>query len=129
MRKIPLILSMLVYFLIGIGHAETIVFEGTPLVRNSSSAEEAKNELVQGESQTNYKLIISKEGDEYVWFSREKKKLTRIRSDAFDYFVNPEGSGYIKIAKDENGKYLYMEHMSFGLQTITYWGTSETFKP
>jgi len=111
MRKMILIFIMLFCLLVEIGQAETIVFEGTPLVRNLSSAEETKNEQIQGESQINYKLIISKEGDEYIWFSREKKKLTRIRSGAFDYFVNPEGSGYIKIAKDENGKYLYMEHM------------------
>lgn len=129
MRKISLILIMLVYFLVGIGQAETIVFEGIPLVRNSSSMEESRNEQVQGENQVNYKLIIRKKGDEYIWFSREKKKLTYIQSGAFDYFVNPDGSGYMKIVKGENGKYLYMEHMSIGLQTITYWGVSEKFEP
>ena len=110
-------------------YSETIVFEGIPLVKNSSSIENSLNEQVSGEEQINYKLIITKKGKDYMWFSREKKKLVHSKNGVFDYFVNPEGSGYIKIAKTSNGKYLYLEHMSIGLQTVTYWGVAEEFKP
>jgi hypothetical protein len=129
MKKIFFIALISFCFLVELGQAETIVFEGTPLIKNSASAEGTNNEQVQGEDQTNYKLIITKEGNEFIWFSREKKKLKHVKSGAFDYFVNLDGSGYIKITKAENGKYLYLEHMSIGLQTITYWGISEKFEP
>jgi len=110
-------------------HAKQIVFEGTPLTRNSSSDESTKNEQVAGKTQLDYKLIITKDGGDYIWFSRERKNLIHSKSGVYDYFVNPDGSGYIKITRMVDGKYLYLEHMSLGLQTITYWGIADKFEP
>lgn len=130
MRKIlSLLLALLFMVFIFNGYTETIVFEGMPLVRNSASVENSINERVKGEKQINYKLIITKEGKNYIWFSREKKKLKYSKRGALHYFINPEGRGYIKISKARGGKYLYLEHMSRGLQTITYWGTADKLKP
>jgi hypothetical protein len=110
-------------------YAEQIVFEGTPFMRNSSSTETAVNEELSGEAQINYKLIITKDDKGYIWFSRDKKRLHHTKSGIFDYFVNPDGSGYIKISKAENGQYLYLEHMSLSFQTISYWGIADKFEP
>ena len=58
-----------------------------------------------------------------------KKVLKHIQSGLFDYFVNPEGSGYVKISKMADGKYMYMESMNMLFKIITYWGTADRFEP
>ncbi len=120
MKKIWL---LIVFCLLTINcYAKTIVFEGIPTIRNSSSFEGTINERIRGKEQIKYKLIITKKGNDYIWFSREKKKLKYSKSGIFHYFVQLDGSGYIKITKTDEGSYTYLEHMNFGFQTITYWG-------
>lgn len=104
--------------------ADQIVFEGTPVVRARGSLEKSYNEQLSEKGQEEYKLIIVKTGDDYIWRSRENKKLVYHKSGIYDYFNQPEGAGYIKITKNEDG-YVYMEHIHLGLETITYWGISE----
>lgn len=122
MKKILLILFLFLN-LSGLSIAESIVFEGAPHKRNSSFAsQDSFDKSMTGEEKTIYKLIITKDDQNYIWFTRDKKRLLHYHSGIYDLFVNPEGSGYIKITKTEDGKYLYFEHMSLGLDTITYWG-------
>lgn len=128
MKKI--IIGVAFLFLIGSSaYSESIVFEGSPDITNSSSPEETFNMPMAGNDRLNYKCVIAKEGDDYVWLSREKVKLNHIKSGLFDYFVNPDGSGYVKITKMSDGKYQYMESMNMLFKIITYWGTADKFEP
>jgi len=121
MRKIMTALFILIA-VAGCSFAEKIVFEGTPQYRCSTSFDKDVRDKIVGEDQINYKVLITKDENGYLWSSREKRSLNHNLSGIYQYFVNPQGSGYIKLVKNEDGSYSYMEHMTSGLQTITYWG-------
>ena len=122
MNKI-LVALFLLLAIAGCSFAEKVVFEGNPLYKCSSSYDQDIRDKIEGEAQTNHKVIITKDNSGYLWSSREKKYLEHNLSGIYHYFVNPLGSGYIKITKNEDGRYSYMEQMTIGLQTITYWGS------
>lgn len=125
-----LITTLLILLLSATCYAETIVFKGYPTVKGRGMSDDGSFNTPLSESASEeYKVIISKDGDKYYWLSRENKPLLYSKSGKFHNFVNPSGSGYIKIFQTEEGNYLYMEHMSLGLDTITYWGISEEFNP
>lgn len=114
---------------------ESVVLDGSPNVRIVSSSDSTtKTSITQGET-NKYSLRIIKNNGKYIWASRENKPLTYNLSGAYHYFIEPGGAGYIKVADRRNlmdktnPRYLYYEHMSLGLQTYTYWGTAEDFKP
>ena len=113
-------------------HAEATVFEGTPIKKNCSDPTGSDNYPVIGNDQTNYKTVITKDNGKYIWFSRDKKMLTHTNDGCYDYFITKDRCDYIKIAKNpdsDNPKYLYMEHLTDGFKTITYWGKSDKFEP
>lgn len=124
MGKLLLTLLFVIMF-IPYAYAETIVFEGIPDIANSASPEKSLNSPVTAEAKVNYKCVITKDGHNYIWFSRDKKKLNLVKSGVFYCFISPEGAGYIKIAKTDNGKYLYLESMNLAFQMISYWGTAD----
>ena len=76
----------------------------------------------------NLRVVIIKKGDEYFWDTRDGKKLTHLVQGAFHLFIDPVGGDYIKVTKSE-GKFIYIEHFSQGLNTFTYWGVAERFEP
>lgn len=129
MEKLCFMISLFMFLSSNV-RAEMIVFEGTPIIKNVANPAETFNQPVKGEEQINYKLIITKEGDNYIWFSREKNKLKHNNDGYFDYFVRENRSDYIKIGIAPEGslhKYLYIEHLTDGMKTITYWGYADEF--
>ena len=116
-----------------------LVLDGTPSSRTSSSDEGSTDETLTEAQKNEFRLLITKLGDEYIWASREQRQLDHYKSGAFHYFVDPTGGGYIKVfdqsvlpdfMKDPTKpRILYMEHLSLGLQTTTYWGGAESFEP
>ena len=124
-----LLAFIIVFTLNSVSYGEEIVIEGIPIRRTSSSVEDNISDTITGEAQINHKLVITKSGNDYIWFSREKKRLKYSKRGIFHYFVNPEGSGYIKITKTKDNTYVYMEHMNIRLKTVTYWGYADRFEP
>ena len=127
MKKI-IIFALVAVMLASGCFAESIVLKGYPFVRGEGTPEGSSNTSLTDNVSEEYKVIISKDNGKYYWLSRENKPLLYSRSGIFHLFVNPDGSGYIKVA-ERDGKYLYMEHMSLVFGTVTYWGTAEEFKP
>jgi len=116
-----------------------LVLQGTPSNRTTSSSEGSTDETLTEAQKDEYRLLITKLGDEYIWASREWRHLDHYKSGAFHYFVDPTGGGYIKVY-DQNilpefmrdptkPRILYLEHLSLWLQTTTYWGSAEAFEP
>lgn len=133
--------SRLLGFIIGVGlvfsmlaeQPETI-FKGRPSLKVTIAATEQRAELVKRQDAPNLTCIISKIGDDFYWASRENKPLTVHASGAFITFVADGGAGYIKIINpemkaaaallgDTETKYDYVEHITFGLGAISYYGT------
>ena len=103
------------------------VFVGRPAVRWSVAGEKATLQKLSGSDALQSECRIVRIGDSYYWASRAHKKLLRTESGYFTYFVNPEGTGYIKVFSGKRGAPLnpdwdYMEHATFQFETITYWG-------
>ncbi len=116
-----------------------LVLDGTPSKRTSSSDEGSTDDTLTEAQKNEFRLLITKVGDEYIWASREQKQLVHHESGAFHYFIDPQGGGYIKVY-DQNvlpefmrestqPRFLYLEHLSLWLETTTYWGSAEAFEP
>lgn len=108
--------------------AKTLILSGLPDIQTKSTVEESVRIEMDSVKKKNHRVIIVKDGDEYIWESRERKKLIRSTQGPFTLFIDPTGGGYIKVAPSE-GKLIYMEHLSQGLSTFTYWGVVEHFEP
>lgn len=76
--------------------------------------------------QANYKVLILKRGEKYVWASRDNKELAISQSGVFKNFIASDASGYIRISATD-GQTLYVEHLILGFKNITYWGVAEDF--
>jgi hypothetical protein len=98
-----------------------VVFKGLPIKKDMSDIEGTEQVSLSEKERVEYRLVITKQGKKYFWESRENRELIISRSDDFYNFVEPNGAGYIRIAKVE-GKFLYMEHLTTGFKNITYWG-------
>ena len=77
-------------------------------------------------------VAIGFDGKNYLWKTRKNKVLEYSTKGAFHFFVNEEGSGYIKIGDlskmgGAEKKYLYLKHIHLGFSTITYWGVVDSF--
>ncbi len=129
MKNNYFILFILVFLFISAeAYSQDVVFIGIPVVKNSSSHDESTNKKIQDQDQVTYKLTIVKEGDEYYWSSRSDKPLKYKKNGPFHYFYDDSGASYIKIMEAEEGKYIYMEHISLGFKTISYWGGGSKLK-
>ena len=68
---------------------KTIVFEGLPVAEDrSTEGRFAKRNLNQEEAE-NSKMVISKEGEKFIWESFGGKELLHTGRNEMDYFINP----------------------------------------
>lgn len=130
--KRAFLLSVIVILLVSsagsFSSAKTMVLHGRPSVQSRDSMEDSVHVSLDEIQKTKHRVIISKEGEEYIWETRDRKKLVHTTEGAFDLFTDPKGGGYIKITRSD-GKFYYMEHLSLGLNTFTYWGVADHYTP
>lgn len=116
--------------------AEQVVFNAIPASRVDSSAEKTTRQVLDESKRNEFRLLITKVGDQYFWATRENKPLIHTVSGAFHIFTDTDGSGYIKIfdthalpesIRDPGPRYQYMEHLHLWLGSTTYWGVSDQF--
>jgi hypothetical protein len=97
-------------------------FTGTPLVRIEADGTEAKRLEISAEAGSKAQCRIEKKGRGYIWASRDNRELMRSNAGDWTYFVSPDGSGYVKILKNADGPFDYLEHVTSEFKTYTYWG-------
>lgn len=113
---------------------ETLVFRGWPLIKVESSFHKTLRSETTETQSAQYHVLIVKRGGKYYWASRENLELLYVQSGAYHWFFAPS-SGYVKIqdsalvTDDESSPYTYMENLTVGLLSITYWGAAESFEP
>jgi len=107
---------------------ETVVINGLPM-KNCNSGNKGTNctDLPE-EKQNEFRLLITKKNGNYLWTTRNNKKLKLVKSGLINIFTAVDGAGYIRIVK-VGGKVEYMEHLPIALTTVTYWGTATNFEP
>ena len=110
-----------------VSSAETnLVINGLPTKKVMSDIEGTELVNLTEDESNSYRLLITKRGNKYVWTSREDRELIFSHSGEFYNFVEPNGAGYIRMAKAEN-KIFYVEHLTLGFKNITYWGIAKEF--
>ena len=116
---------LLIVLAVGRLGAEDVVFEGRPLVRVDADGKDTKLTELSTSAGIKYACRIIKRGHTYLWANRENRKLDRVPSGDFTYYISPEGSGYVKVLeirqRDAEG-FDYIEHVTAGFKTVTYWG-------
>lgn len=114
-----------------------VVLDAKPIVKVESGEGATLRQLLSEPDRTKYRVTIIRRGGRYFWTSREDRELLHHLSGAFHYFIEPRGGGYIKVfdahtlpesLRDPGPRFRYMEHLTFWLGTITYWGASEEFR-
>lgn len=115
---------------------ETIVFTGLPTIKISEGGISRVSDTLSKNKSLEYKCTITKIDDKYYWATRENVELVPIQGGAFITFLATNGSGYIRIVSldmkevvslmgETEGTFDYVEHLMFGLKTITYYGKAK----
>ena len=134
-------LAVFAAFLLGAGfaQAQTLVLNGLPTSKVESSSAATEREVLAQAKQLEARVLITKDGGNYVWASRGNRPLVYRMSGVVHVFVEAGGAGYIEVidqnalpeamrAKDKP-RVLYKEHIRSMLSSITYWGGSDAFAP
>src|SRR5262249_45448167 len=121
--------------------SQPVVMDAKPTVRIYSDASSTTRSVLSKADQDNSRIRIAKQGNRYIWVSRENTELMHQASGAFHYFIDPHGGGYVKVFDREKvpksskstptpgPRYEYMEHVTLLLGSITYWGATDAFEP
>lgn len=128
MKKITLSLLLICVFIGPSSAADTVVLNGTPLIQAKGNVELSENVSLSESQQNEYRLIITKNDKNYYWATRENRPLIKKQSGEISIFVEPGGTGYIRVS-EQDGRILYLEHMAYGFKTISYWGVANSFSP
>lgn len=122
-----LAVSVLMVNFIGTAFAShVLIADGVPLQKALCDINGCKRIPLSEKNQQTFKMQIFKEGKKYMWGSRDNRELTKSSKDDFYNFVAPGGEGYVRITTEE-GKTLYVEHLTLGFKNVTYWGVVKYF--
>ncbi len=131
-----LLISVLLLPFSGSQQAVT-VFKGRPSLKVSEGGLERSPEQLSRDRAANLECVISQIGDSFYWASRENVELVQIdNGGAFVTFVAVNGSGYVRIVKEESKeaaslmspteeRFDYVEHVTIGLRSISYFGSRQ----
>lgn len=117
---------------------EAIVFIGAPEVRMATEGKEnGVLEKLSKDKVSEYRCVISKKGDKYYWSSREDKEMEKSESSIYITFTRSDGApDYVRTINPTFSKvtaafgdYGYIEHLTHGLSSITYWGNVSHVDP
>ncbi len=134
MKKFCLMLVLLAgsFFFSGLTvYAKNMVVVGIPIVQSRSSIDVSHNLQLDNNQKTKNRLIITKDDEgKYYWETRDKRELTFKRLKHFDLFLDLKTGGYIKVVKQTDGRYAFMEHISIQrFKAFTYWGILNLYEP
>jgi hypothetical protein len=110
---------------------ESDVLSGKPSVKYETTLQESERRTLGAKEIEQNALRIVKIGPEYICRSRENRALiyTYPGYGAFHYFVDPQSGLVIKVCRPPDGKITYVEQLSLGLVTLTYFGVARDFRP
>lgn len=133
MRRFYFISGMVVGLLFSFEPAafgKSVAMHGTPIVQTRSTKDAAFNVKLGSNQQVTNRLLIHKEDGKYYWQSRDNRELVFQKFKGYDLFIDLKTGGYIKVVKQPDGRYVYMEHISIKqLKGFTYWGVTIVYDP
>lgn len=114
--------------------AQAIVFTGMPSVKVTEAGVERVVNEVDRVAATGLSCVITELNGNFYWKSRGNKHMLKIDAGAFVTFIAVDGAGYVRIIKtgfkeavvmamtQTEKKFDYVEHLTTGLRSITYFG-------
>lgn len=142
MPKLAKLLLVVLFLADGRGASSqaATVFRGIPSAKITEGGIERRPEALTTDAAGNLACVVSRIGDKYYWASRKNTELVRVQAGAFITYIAVNGSGYIRIVapgmKDAvslmsgtEKQFDYIEHLTIGLRTITYYGLTRAFEP
>lgn len=115
--------------------AEYVVLDATPSVRVVSTDKKTVRTVLSKQERAQYRVKVVCRDGRYYLASRDNLELMHSQGGAFHLFTPTGGkSGYLKVCDSadlpgaDNGsgpRVTFMEHVTAGFMTITYWGTCE----
>jgi hypothetical protein len=111
-----------------------IILDVRPTVRVASNEESTVRKVLAGAERDKASVVVAQEGERFFWTSRENRELIHSHAGGTHYFIEPVGGGYVKVVdlafidpKVKGPRYLVLEHVGIMVNTITYWGSTDTF--
>src|SRR5207302_638389 len=101
--------------------ADEVVFTGIPSVRIDSDGKDSVRVELSDQGAKKYACRIVARKKKFFWASRGDREVIRSDSGDYTYFISPEGTGFVKVALTKGGPFDYMEQLTTGLKTVTFW--------
>jgi hypothetical protein len=101
-------------------------FEGTPGTKVEVTLGAVSSEKVPKGEALQHRVLITREGDQYFWASRNNTPLYRLDSGDYVTYIAATGVGYVRVlnpSKARGRKVTYMEHLTVQLGSVTYFGS------
>jgi hypothetical protein len=115
--------------------AAELEFEGTPSSKIQVTDGVAKVEPLAPLQAREFRVLIVRDGDAFLWASRNNLPLAKRESGAYITYVAANGAGYIRVLnptmrrlreslppEQRDKDFLYMEHLVHQMGSITYFG-------
>ena len=105
--QIAAVLFFFAWFMVPtVAAAEREVFFALPTIKYEVSADNSRRTKLSSMDSSKNAIRIAKIGDDYVWKTRENRKLIYSYDGfgEFHYFIDPKGGGYVKIERTPSGK-------------------------
>jgi hypothetical protein len=100
-------------------------FEGTPQTRVEVTLGATTSEAVPKAEAVKRRVVITREGNQYFWASRDNTPLYKLDSGDYVTYVAATGVGYVRVlspSKAQGRNVRYMEHLTVRMGSITYFG-------
>ena len=115
--------------------AQAVSFSGIPSVKVTEGGNERNAEKIEQSKAFSVACIVKEIDGKFFWETRGNKPLLKIDSGAFITFFAVDGSGYVRLIKpslkdaasmmsNTEKNFDYVEHLTLGLRSITYYGKS-----
>ncbi len=103
---------------------------GVPITQTRSTIDSAFSVSMDNNQKVSNRLVIVEDEGKYYWETRDHHELIFTQTRQFDLFLDQKTGGYIKIIKQNDGSYAYLEHISFtDFKAFTYWGVLNVYQP
>ena len=122
--------SLVIIAMAGSPVSAEVVLRGIPSQRVDAGPSGVSEHDLSGADALSAAVVIDRQGDRYVWSSRDGSELVRRVSGIYTIFVAQSGAGYIKVETpmQDGQPFHFLEHVHLGLGTATYFGETLVFE-
>lgn len=112
-----------------------IIFEGYPVTKFETNGIESAEHVLGSSDGMEYKVQITKQGDNFYWATRGNVQLHPVISGVYVTYIAINGAGYVRTYSEQmmrlynslpetqkQTELTYMEHLTHQIGTITYYG-------